>query len=126
MSDYYLAEAKEKWGHTPAFRESARRIKNYSKEDIAKANLEMEEATSQLLKAFQNNLSANSPQSIAAAEAHRLSISNWWYECDYQMHKNLADMYLADSRFTKNYEDRATGFAQYVHDAIYHNASSHE
>ena len=95
MSDYYLAEAKEKWGHTPAFRESARRIKN-------------------------------SPQSIAAAEAHRLSISNWWYECDYQMHKNLADMYLADSRFTKNYEDRATGFAQYVHDAIYHNASSNE
>ena len=126
MSENYVAEAKEKWGHTPAFQESEKRLKGYSKEDIAKASLEMEEATTQLLKAFHNNLPAHSPQALAGAEAHRMSISNWWYECDHQMHKNLADMYLTDSRFRKNYEDRATGFAQYIHDAIYHNALAHE
>jgi MerR family transcriptional regulator, thiopeptide resistance regulator len=31
-------------------------------------------------------------------------------------------MYLADARFTKHYEDVATGLTQYLHDAIGANA----
>ncbi len=42
------------------------------------------------------------------------------------MHRGLADMYLADPRFTKTYDDRAPGLAQYVHDAIHANADRHE
>ena len=41
-------------------------------------------------------------------------------------HRGLADMYLADPRFTKTYEDQAPGLAQYVHDAIHANADRHE
>jgi MerR family transcriptional regulator, thiopeptide resistance regulator len=42
------------------------------------------------------------------------------------MHRGLADMYLADPRFTKTYDDREPGLAQYVHDAIHANADRHE
>jgi hypothetical protein len=38
------------------------------------------------------------------------------------MHRGLADLYLADPRFTKTYEDIRVGMAQYVHDAIHANA----
>jgi hypothetical protein len=38
------------------------------------------------------------------------------------MHKALAEMYLADPRFTATYEAMAPGMAQFVHDAIDANA----
>ena len=38
------------------------------------------------------------------------------------MHRNLAEMYLADERFKQTFDDVAPGLAQYVHDAIVSNA----
>jgi hypothetical protein len=38
------------------------------------------------------------------------------------MHRNLGEMYVADPRFAKHYEDRAPGLATYVRDAIAANA----
>ena len=55
------------------------------------------------------------------AERHRLGIETF-YDCSRAMHRGLADMYLADPRFTQHYEDVAPGLAQYVHDAIHANA----
>ena len=40
-------------------------------------------------------------------------------------HRGLADMYVADPRFTKTYEDIAPGLAAYVRDAIHANADRH-
>jgi DNA-binding transcriptional MerR regulator len=39
------------------------------------------------------------------------------------LHRCLAEMYLRDERFGKNYEDMAPGLAQYVHDAMLANAT---
>ncbi len=58
-----------------------------------------------------------------AVEAHRQQISRDFYECSYEMHRGLAEMYIADPRFTGNYEKVAQGLAQYVHDAILANAA---
>jgi hypothetical protein len=52
------------------------------------------------------------------AERHRLHIDRWFYPCSHQMQVGLAEMYIADDRFRKHYDDRAPGLAQYVHDAI--------
>lgn len=120
--EQYANEAQERWGDTPAYKESQKRLANYSKEDIAKAGAQMESATQIVKEAFLAGLAADSIEARNGAEAHRLSISNWWYECSSQMHKNLGDMYLADPRFTENYENLAPGFAQYMRDAIYANA----
>jgi hypothetical protein len=38
------------------------------------------------------------------------------------VHRGLAEMYIADERFAKRYEDVAPGLARYVHDAITANA----
>ncbi len=38
------------------------------------------------------------------------------------MQSGLAQMYIADERFAKFYNDQADGLAQYVHDAIISNA----
>jgi hypothetical protein len=57
------------------------------------------------------------------AEAHRQHISRWFYDCDYEMHRGLADIYVSDPRFTAAYDDIEPGFSQYVHDAMYANAA---
>ena len=60
-----------------------------------------------------------------AAEQHRLHIHDRFYDLDHAFHRGLADMYVADPRFTKTYEDLAPGLAAYVRDAIHANADRH-
>jgi hypothetical protein len=38
------------------------------------------------------------------------------------MHRRLAEMYISDPRFQRNYDQVMPGLAQYVHDAIAANA----
>lgn len=122
LENPYADEAKERWGNTDAYQESARRLKSYTPEDIELAKKAMGEATQEILDAMLAGLSPDSTEAQAGAEAHRKSISDWWYECNYEMHTNLASMYIVDERFAKTYNDMAPGLAQYVHDAIYANA----
>lgn len=118
----YQQEAQERWGNTDAYRESAKRLKDYSAEDVEMAKKEMSEATLIMLDAMLAGLPADSPEAMAGAAAHRKSISDWWYDCSYDMHVNLAQMYVADDRFSEFYEKMHPGLAQYVHDAIFANA----
>ena len=121
--DIYANEAKEKWGDTDAYKESQRRLASYSKDEIAKAQLAMQNATNQVLTAMLAGLPAHSEAAMAGAEAHRKSISDYWYECSFEIHKGLATMYLADPRFTAHYENQQVGLAKYIHDAILANAA---
>lgn len=121
--DIYAAEAKAKWGDTDAYKESQRRLAGYSKEDIAKAQLAMQSATDLVRQAMLSGLPADSEAAMAGAEAHRKSISEYWYECNFEIHKGLATMYLADPRFTAHYEAQQAGLAKYIHDAIMANAA---
>ena len=59
---------------------------------------------------------------MALAEEHRQSIDRWFYPCPPERHIGLGEMYIADPRFEKYWEDRAEGLARYVHDAIKANA----
>ena len=118
----YATEAYQRWGETESYKESQRRLSRYSPEDIQRAQSEMAAATEIVKKAFEANVSPNSEAAMAGAEAHRQSISRWWYECSFEMHKNLGDMYCADPRFFAHYEEQAPGLAQYLRDAIWANA----
>jgi DNA-binding transcriptional MerR regulator len=116
-------EARERWGDTEAWRQSQRRTASYTKEEW----IEITREAQANLEAFADLLRRGEPASSAAAadlaEAHRLHISRWFYECSPQMHTSLAVMYISDERFKSHYEEKAEGLARYVHDAIQANAS---
>ena len=116
------AEAQQRWGDTDAFRESRRRTSSYTKEDWVRMKADQEAVETQLLLAMQSGLGPTSTEAMDAAEAHRANISRWFYDCDYAIHRGLADMYVADPRFTANYDNRAAGLAAFVRDAIHANA----
>lgn len=112
-------EAEQRWGSTDSWKESKRRTSAYSKEDWVAIQAEGDRAVELMLEAFRAGEPADSDAAVAGARAHRTHIDRWFYPCSAQMQCGLADMYLADERFRRFYDDRAEGLAQYVHDAIY-------
>jgi DNA-binding transcriptional MerR regulator len=124
--DQHAAEVEERWGETDAYRESQRRVARYTKADWHRMKAESAEPVSRLVSAMQAGLPPDSAEAMDAAEAHRRHISDWFYDCTYAIHVGLAEMYLADPRFTATYEKIAPGLAQYLHDAIMANATRHE
>ena len=116
--DQYAAEVEERWGDTDAYRESQRRVSKYTRADWDRLKADAAAATNAIVAAMQAGKPADSPEAMDGAEAHRRQISDWFYDCTYEIHSGLADMYLADPRFTATYEKIAPGLAHYVHDAI--------
>lgn len=126
FKDEYQQEAQERWGDTDAWKQSAARTKRYTKADWAEVKAEMEAVGAAFVAAKRSGEPATSEAAMDAAEAARLQIHNRFYDCSYDFHRNLGDMYVADPRFTKTYEDQEPGLAQYVRDAIHANADRHE
>ena len=123
--DDHAAEVEERWGDTDAYRESSRRTARYTRADWERIKAEGEAAVERVVGAMRAGKPADSTDAMDGAEAHRRQINDAFYECSYQMHVGLAEMYLADPRFTATYEKIAPGLAQYLHDAIRANAARH-
>lgn len=120
--DAHADEARERWGDTEAYKQSAQRTAKYTKDDWARIKSEAAENTAAFAEAFTGGVPADDPRAMDLAEAHRQHISRWFYDCPSQMHRGLGDMYVADPRFTANYDTAHPGLAQYVRDAIHANA----
>lgn len=122
FKDEYQDEAQERWGETDAWKQSAQRTKNYTVADWEKIKAETESINESFVAALKAGLPATSVEAMDAAEAARVHMQTWFYDTSHDFHRNLGDMYVADPRFTKTYEDLAEGLAQYVRDAIHANA----
>ncbi|MDG4808071.1 MerR family transcriptional regulator [Micromonospora sp. WMMD1120] len=120
----YEAETEQRWGDTDAYRESNRRVAGYTKDDWLRNKAENEDWGRRIVALMASGAPADGAEAMELAEEHRQLISRWFYECSYEMHTCLADMYVADERFTAHYEAIAPGLAAYLNDAIHANAIS--
>jgi len=119
---HYGAEVKERWGNTSAFKQSKSKTANYTLEDWTKMAMESDAIIETLKILMTNGFKPESAEAKETAEAHRVHISKWFYDCSLEIHTGLAEMYLSDERFKDNYEKYAQGLAQYLHDAILANS----
>ncbi|MFG2051284.1 MerR family transcriptional regulator [Micromonospora sp. NPDC048935] len=122
--EQYEAEAEQRWGGTDAYRESNRRASRYTKEDWLRIKAENEDWGRRIVALMASGAPADGPEAMDLAEEHRQIISRWFYECSYEVQTGLADMYMADERFTAYYEKIAPGLAAYLNEAIHANAIS--
>jgi DNA-binding transcriptional MerR regulator len=125
FDENHEAEAEQRWGDTDAWEQSRRRTNAYTKRDWEVIKAEQDSVTAELAAALADGDPATGERAMDAAEQHRLLIHHRFYDLGHDMHRNLADMYLADPRFTATYETVQEGLAQYVHDAIHANADRH-
>jgi len=122
----HAEEAERRWGETDSYKESNRRVSKYTKEDWLDLKAEAEEVQNRLAAAFEAGLAPDSEEAMAAAEAHRKHISRWFYECTYEIHRGLTDMYVSDERFRSNYDTQTPGLASYIRAAAHANAAHAE
>jgi DNA-binding transcriptional MerR regulator len=120
--ELYAAEAEQRWGDSDAWTQSRRRTAAYTKEDWVALTAESAGIEQGLAAALAAGVAAGDPRAMFLAEALRAHIERWFYDVSPAMHRGLGDMYVADSRFARHYEDAAPGLAQYLRDAIQANA----
>lgn len=114
----YEEEAKQRWGHTDAYKESTRRVKQYSKADWDRYKQEVQAVAERIVERMRAGAPPTDEAVQAAVEEHRLLIDRWFYPCSVEMHKNLGKLYVDDPRFTANLDKAAPGYAQYLSEAI--------
>jgi MerR family transcriptional regulator, thiopeptide resistance regulator len=122
----YEEEAKQRWGHTDAYKESARRTKSYTKEDWSKLKDEQAAIYADAFAAREADKSPDDAAVMDIAERHRLSIDRWFYPCGREMHCRLADLYESDSRFAANIDKFGAGLTAFLAAAIRANAQRGE
>lgn len=125
FSEDYAREAEERWGDTDTWRQSQQRTADYTKADWEQIQAEGETSNAMLVAAMEAGEPATGEAAMDGAEAARAHIEKWFYDLTPDFHRNLADMYVSDPRFTKTYEDVRPGLAKYLRDAIHANADRH-
>jgi DNA-binding transcriptional MerR regulator len=118
----YDDEARDRWGGTAAYRESARRTSGYTKQDWEAVRAESEAISQRFLALMAAGDPPDSDGAIDTAEEHRSHISRWFYDCPKEMHVGLGQMYVADPRFKENIDKAGAGLADYMAAAIAANA----
>ena len=118
----YADEARQRWGHTEAFRQSQRRAAGYTASDWESIQRETSAVEARVAAAMLEGWPPGSTIAMDLAESHRQLLTRWFYDCSPELHCSLGSMYVEDERFTRHYEQRATGLASYLCDAIHANA----
>jgi MerR family transcriptional regulator, thiopeptide resistance regulator len=117
FSEEYDVEAEERWGDTDAWMQSQQRVSRFTKQDWIAIKAEGDALLADLAQAKRGGVEPGSPEGNELAARHRESIERF-YDCGDEMHRNLVEMYLADERFTRHYDDVEPGLAQFVHDIV--------
>ncbi|NOT39919.1 MAG: MerR family transcriptional regulator [Alphaproteobacteria bacterium] len=114
----YEAEAKQRWGETDAYKESARRTRRYGENDWAAIKAETNAIFADAAAAMKRGARSDSPEGLALAERHRQHTERWFYPCSKAMHANLADMWEADDRFRANIDKNGDGLTAWLANAV--------
>nr|WP_148260857.1 MerR family transcriptional regulator [Conexibacter woesei] len=118
----YSDEAGQRWGDSDAWKESQRRTAAYTKDDWIAIKAEADANIARFADALRIGEPATGPVAMELAEAYRLHLSRWFYDCSHEMHRGIAELFVSDPRYGTTWDEVAPGFTQYVHDAIVANA----
>jgi DNA-binding transcriptional MerR regulator len=116
-SEDYALEAEDRWGDTDTWKKSQQRVSQFTKQDWTEIKAEEDALLQALADALRAGVAPGSARADALADRHRASIARF-YDCDHAMHVCLAEMYIADERFTRYYDDVEPGLSQFLHGII--------
>ena len=114
----YAKEAKEKWGNTAAYKESAEKTADYSADKWNQVNSAMDEKIAEFADCKRKGFAPDSKEAQALTKNWQDFITENYYTCTREILAGLGEMYVADERFRKNIDRRGDGTAQFMRDAI--------
>jgi DNA-binding transcriptional MerR regulator len=92
------------------------RTSGYTVQDWQRVLAKAASIHQRLADAMTAGVPADGPAAMDLAEEHRQHLDRWHCDCDYEIHRHVAQAYLASK------DDMPPGFAQYCHDAIIANS----
>jgi MerR family transcriptional regulator, thiopeptide resistance regulator len=122
-TDIYSDEAKKKWGHTDAYKQSLMRTKHWTK---AKYKLVEEEGRAiavEIARATDAGIQSKQVQDLIRKHYEYI---RQFYDCSPEMYRELGIMYVTDRRFTAFYDTIKPGLARFVCDAIAYFVDNHQ
>ena len=114
----YAKEAREKWGDTAAYQESAEKTADFSADKWNSVNAALDERIADFAACKRKGFAPDSPKAQALVKNWQDCITEHFYTCTKEILAGLADLYVADERFLKNIDRHGDGTAQYMCDAI--------
>ncbi|MDB0438268.1 MerR family transcriptional regulator [Clostridioides difficile] len=112
----YGTEIREKYSED-VINQSNKRLKSMSKKDYDDWQNLSAEIISKLKKAFETGDVSNE-LSQEVARLHHKWLSYTWNTYSKEAHATLAEMYVADERFTSYYDKEQPGLAKFLRDSI--------
>jgi NADH dehydrogenase/NADH:ubiquinone oxidoreductase subunit G len=108
-------EAKKRWGHTEAYKESEQKMRNMTEEGMNVIKKEGDEILKEAASLI--DMSPDSAQVQNLIAKHYKHLSNF-YTPNKEMYKGLAEMYITDPRFSAHFESYHPKLPQFMHDAM--------
>lgn len=112
----YEKEVKERYGNTDAYKESEKRTAKYGKAEWNDISTEAQQIYNGLANLMDRDINDKEVQELV--EAWRNHISKNFYECNLEIFRGLAEMYVADERFTQNIDKTKKGLAEFLSSAM--------
>ncbi len=109
------AEAKQRWGHTDAYKESEQKMRSMTKEGMDKIKAEGDMILKRGAELVDHDI--ESPEVQTLISEHYAHLSNF-YTPNPTMYKGLAEMYISDTRFKSHFEKYHPKLPQFMHDAM--------
>lgn len=114
----YEKEAKEKWGHTDAYKQSQEKTAGYTKEKQDDVNAGLMDVFADFARAMNNGTTPESTEAEAIVKKLQPYITENFYNCTKEILSGLGEMYVLDERFKTNIDKYGEGTAEYARDAI--------
>lgn len=115
--EMYGKEIREKYGDA-TINKAYKKISNMSDEQFIIADKLMKEMMDNLKKAYEIN-DPTCEYAIKAVELHKEWLSIFYDGYTKEYHLNLANMYVDDERFRKNYDVIGEGGTEFFREAIF-------
>ena len=97
----YAKEAKERWGDTAAYKQSAEKTADYSADKWKQVSSAMDERIAAFTDCQRRGAAPDSKEAQALAKQWQEFITENYYTCTKEILASLGEMYIADERFRK-------------------------
>lgn len=112
------AEAKEKWGQTPAYKEYETKTKDYSQTQWNDLAAGMNHIMSEFALCMKKGESHDSAEAQSLVKHLQNHITENYYLCTNEILAGLGQMYAGNERFRSNIDKHADGTAEFICKAI--------
>ena len=121
----YGEETRERWGHTSQYQESQKKWSSYNKDQ--KEEIKQEGGRITVRMVTENpDTRPDDPEVQKAVGDYYAYLNKYFYSCEVEFLRGLADMWVQDPRFAVNYEQIREGGATFVREAVHIFCDSHQ